>query len=221
MGRGRCEGSDDPLILEFLRACTPHLGWPSAELRCTPWILVKRLTLFVDRVFDTAEDFRLPVAPSTLIKAVHGLKCEDWRGLLHVTTSPTPCAGKVNPGILLNGLGPMGSHVIPKYIWDQAVPPDFYGQGLRDFDVEAPWVDAQGNDRPGASPWVSNGVHKFVAVLKRQWLLYDLSEDLPPTCRPFIIPKTSEKVSLILSCVKQNGLDGCTPRAFRYGHGSS
>ena len=33
---GGCEESDDPLFLEFLRACTPRLGWLSAELRCTP-----------------------------------------------------------------------------------------------------------------------------------------------------------------------------------------
>ena len=39
-------------------------------------------------------------------------------------------------------------------------------------------------------------------------------KDLPPTCWPFIIPKTSEKVSLILSCVKQNKMDGCTPPRF-------
>ena len=126
MGRGGCEGSHDPLFLEFLRACTPHLGWLLAELRCTLWILVNRLTLFVDRVFDSAEDFRLPMAASTLIKAVRGLKCEDWRGLLHVTTSPTPRACKVNPDILLNRLGPVGSHVIPQDIWDQVVPLDLY-----------------------------------------------------------------------------------------------
>ena len=54
-------------------------------------------------------------------------------------------------------------------------------------------------------PWVSDEVSKFVGVLKRQWLLYDLFEDLPPTCWPFIIPKTYKKVSLILSYVKQSG----------------
>ena len=117
----------------------------------------------------------------------------------------------MNPDILLNGLGPVGNHVITEDIWEQAVPPGFYGQGLLDFNVEAPWVDGRGNARPPPPPWVSDEVTKFVGVLKRQWLLYDLSEDLPPTCWPFIIPKTSEKVSLILSCVKQNGLDGCTP----------
>ena len=80
--------------------------------------------------------------------------------------------------------------------------------------MEAPWVYDRGNARPGAPPWVSDEVSKFVGVLKRQWLLYDLSEDLPPTCWPFIIPKTSEKVSLLLGCVKQNGLDGCNPPRF-------
>ena len=73
----------------------------------------------------------------------------------------------------------------------------------------------------GPPPLVSDEVTKFVGVLKRQWLLYDLLEDLPPTCWPFIIPKTSEKVFLVLRCVKQNGLDGCTPRDSHCGRGSS
>ena len=187
--------------------------------------MVERLTLFVYRVFDTEEDFRLPRAASTLVKAAQSMKHDDWIGLLHVTTSPDPRAGKVNPDILRNGLVPVGSHVIPQDIWDQMVPPDFYGRGLRDFDVEAVWIDARGNDRPSAPPppppWVSEDVSNFVSVPQRQWLLFILSEDLPPTCWPFIIPKTSEKVSLILSCVKQNGLDGCNPRDFRSGLGSS
>ena len=87
---GGGEDAGDPMFLEFLRACMPHLGWMSTELRCTPWILVKRLTLFIDRVFDTAEDYRLPTAVSVFVKALGRVKLEDWRGLLHVTTSPTP-----------------------------------------------------------------------------------------------------------------------------------
>ena len=50
-----------------------------------------------------------------------------------------------------------------------------------------------------------------MSLLKRQWLLYDLFEELPTTCWPFVIPKTSEKVSLITSYANQNGLEGCTP----------
>ena len=109
MGGG--EDSNDLLFLEFLKACTPHLGWLWVELRVTPWVLVKWLTLFVDRVFS--EDFRMPSAAFNLVKAIQGLKREDWRGLLHVTTSPTPRAGKVNPDVH-NGVGPFGSHVIPQ-----------------------------------------------------------------------------------------------------------
>ena len=37
-----------------------------------------------------------------------------------------------------------------------------------------------------------------------------------PTCYPFVIPKSSEKVSLILSCVKINKSDGAKPPTFRF-----
>ena len=85
--------------------------------------------MFIDRVFNTAEHFRLPTAVSMLVTALGRLKREGSRGLLHVTTSPTPRAGKVNPDILLNGLGPVGSHVIPQDIWDRTVLHEFYGWG--------------------------------------------------------------------------------------------
>ena len=67
------------------------------------------------------------------------------------------------------------------------MPHEFYGEGLRSFYAGAPWVDSPGFNRPGASSWVSDEVTRFVAVLKRQWLLYGLSEVLPFTCWPFII----------------------------------
>ena len=41
----------------------------------------------------------------------------------------------------------------------------------------------------------------------------------PPTCYPFVIPKSSEKVSLILSCVKINKSDGAKPPTFRLDNG--
>ena len=37
----------------------------------------------------------------------------------------------------------------------------------------------------------------------------------PPTCYPLVIPTSSEKVSLLLSCVKQNKRDGSVPPTFR------
>ena len=91
---GGCGDSDDPLFLEFLRACTPHLGWLSAELRVTPRVLVKRLTLFVDRVFDTADAFRLPTAAHNLVKAVKSLRREDCPWCAFETQC---CSGQIVP----------------------------------------------------------------------------------------------------------------------------
>ena len=45
--------------------------------------------------------------------------------------------------------------------------------------------------------------------------LYQVPPDpLPATCYLFVIPESSEKVSLILSCVKQNIRDGSVPPTF-------
>ena len=45
--------------------------------------------------------------------------------------------------------------------------------------------------------------------------VYQVPPDpLPPTCYPFVIPKSSEKFSLILSCVKHNERDGSVPPTF-------
>ena len=108
----------------------------------------------------------IPSLPSDTMRTVSSIRLRIFACLwLHSTSlepeargleRPSACyhlpAGKVNPDILLNGLGPLGSHVIPQDIWYQTVPPDLYGQGLREFDVEAPWVDDRGNIRPPPPP---------------------------------------------------------------------
>ena len=88
-------------------------------------VIMMIVTIMMNNI--NAEDFRLPTAAFNLVKAVQGLRRKDWRGLLHVTTSPTPRAGKENPEIPLNGLGPVGSHAIPQDVWERTVPPEFYG----------------------------------------------------------------------------------------------
>ena len=46
--------------------------------------------------------------------------------------------------------------------------------------------------------------------------MYQVPPDpLPPTCHPFVIPKSSEKVSLILRCIKQNKQDGSVLPTFQ------
>ena len=59
---------------------------------------------------------------------------------------------------------------------------------------------------------MSDEVSKFVGVVKRQRLLYHLSEDLPPTCWPFIISKTTEKVSSHSVVVNKMDWTGAPPR---------
>ena len=65
----------------------------------------------------------------------------------------------------------------------------FYGGGgLKDFNVETPWVDACGANKPGAPAWVSDEVTELISVLK--------------------------KASLNLSYLRQNRMDGGTPPHF-------
>ena len=48
-----------PLDLELMQALTPHFDWIAAILRCSLWPAAKRTGLWLNRVFDTAEDYRL------------------------------------------------------------------------------------------------------------------------------------------------------------------
>ena len=93
--------------------CSRHLGWLASELVCSRSVLVKRLTLFLDGTFDTVKDFKLLGAVPILAEALSGLKKEDWRDLLHATTSPLPRVGEMRPELLRIGLGPVGSHMMP------------------------------------------------------------------------------------------------------------
>ena len=81
---------------------------------------------------------------------------------------------------------------LPHHALEQRIP-------LQNLNVQSSWMDDGGNYRPAAPEWVSGEVEELVSVLKRDWLLYDLPGSPTPTCWPFVIPKTSEKVSLIRS----------------------
>ena len=111
-------------------------------------------------------------------------------------------------------LGPIGSHQLPDDLWDAVIPP-FYRGGLQDFNVEREWQDGDRVVR-GATGWVSQQVQRIVQALRGAGV-YEETVDPPPPpmCYPFVIPKSSEKVSLILSCVKINKSDGGKPPTFR------
>ena len=106
--------------------------------------LVKRLTLFLDKIFDTVEDFPLLRAVPDLGEGLSGLKKEGLGRLLHVTTFPPLRAGEVRPEILRIGLGPVGGHVIGQDILEETVPKDIYWGVPEDFDVEEPWMASWG-----------------------------------------------------------------------------
>ena len=204
-----------PLFLEFMQTLTPHFHWIAERERCGLWMVAKRVDLWLNRVFDTAEDFRLRGALPALLSALRAFHPDSWEACLHVNTSPIPrFMGGVEDAILDRGLGPVGTHQLPADLWEAVVPP-FYRGGLRDFDVEREWRDRERVVR-GASRWVSQQVQWILQALRGAGVYEETADPPPPpTCYPFVIPKSSEKVSLILSCVKINKSDGANPPAFR------
>ena len=121
--------------------------------------------LWLNRVFDTAEDFRLRGALPALLRALRTLQPDSWEACLHVNTSPIPrFMGGVEDAILDRGLGPVGTQQLPPDLWEAVIPP-FYREGLRDFDVEREWQDGERVIR-GASRWVSQQVRRIVQALR-------------------------------------------------------
>ena len=51
----RVKPNPPPVYLEFMRVLTPHFQWIAANLQCTPWLVVKRMDLWLSRVFDAAD----------------------------------------------------------------------------------------------------------------------------------------------------------------------
>ena len=103
-----------PLYLEFMRTLTPQIHWIAASLRCSLWLVAKRTSLWLNRIFDTAEDYRLLHALPQFLEALRGLSPDRWRSCLHVSTSPAPRAvGDVDKAILDNSLGLNGDFPLP------------------------------------------------------------------------------------------------------------
>ena len=88
--RGRRVREQPPLFLEFMQALTPHFHWIAERERCGLWMVAKRVDLWLNRVFDTAEDFRLRGALPALLRALRTLHPDSWEACLHVNTSPIP-----------------------------------------------------------------------------------------------------------------------------------
>ena len=142
-----------PLYLESIQTFTPHFHWIAAAQRCNLWLVAKRIGLWLNRVFDAAEDYRLQHAPPKFLEALREMSPDTWRSCLHVSTPPVPRAvGVVDDTILDKGLGPIGDFPLPQDFWDSVVP-EFYRDGLRDFNMQENWEDVDSVVK-GASRWV-------------------------------------------------------------------
>ena len=203
-----------PLYLEFMHTLTPHFHWIAAAQSCSLRLVAKRIGLWLNRVFDTAEDYRVLHALPKVLEALREMFPYTWRSYLHVSTSPVPRAvGDVDDAILDKGLGQIGDFPLPQDPWDSVVP-EFYRDGLRDFNVEESPEDGYRVVK-GASRWVSQQAERPVSAPVGGGGVPGAPGPTPPTCYLFVIPKSSEKVSLILSCVKQNKRDKSVPLTFR------
>ena len=73
------------------------------------------MDLWLHRVFDTAEDFRLRGALPALLGALRKLQPESWEACVHVNTSPVSrVVGGMEDAILDKGLGPIGAHQLQR-----------------------------------------------------------------------------------------------------------
>ena len=188
--RGRRVREQPPLFLEFMQALTPHFHWIAERERCGLWMVAKRVDLWLNRVFDTTEDFRLRGALPALLRALRTLHPDSWEARLHVNTSPIPrFMGGVEDAILDRGLGPIGTHQLPADLWDAVIPP-FYREGLRDFDVEREWQDGERVIR-GVSRWVSQQVQRIVQVLRGAGVYEETADPPPPPPPPRVTPSSS------------------------------
>ena len=106
-----------PLFVHFLQAFFSFLPWLHRALSCGVLLLMRRLHLFVLRLFITCEDFRLRSAPDITFSALSEFTAESWQALLHLSTSPVPQVGKVDPQLVERGLGAVGSYTISDDLW--------------------------------------------------------------------------------------------------------
>ena len=149
-----------PLYLEFMQALAPHFHWIAAAQRCSLWLVAKHADLWLNRVFDTAEDYRLLHALPKFLEALGEMSLDTWRSCLHVSTSPVPrVVGEVYDAILDKGLGPIGDPP-PQDLWDSVVP-EFYKDAVQGFNVEEGWEDGERVVKR-ASRWVSQQVERLV-----------------------------------------------------------
>ena len=119
--------------------------------------------------------------------------CQAFRRLPTLPRLPIPVFMRTDPSLAAKGLGRLGAYEIPVDLWHGIVPRDFVERAMQ-YNVE--------EDPEGGAGKIGPGVEPIVATLdEAQVLKPDTS---PPSAFPFILPKSSAKVSLILYFVGMN-----------------
>ena len=150
----------------------------------------------------TAEDFRLLDTMSIFLGVLGEFQPERWSSLMHVSTSPKPVLHAPDPEVAARGLGDIGTYHISDALWEEVV-----GEGV---DVER----LASEFAPEVSPPLA-GLHRretdplvepMLPALEVGRVVDRVVEDpgRPVTCWPFIVPKSSEKVSVIFHFVDFN-----------------
>ena len=184
-----------PLFVQFLQAFFTFLPWLQQALSCGVLLLMRRPHLFVLRLFVTCEDYRLRSAPDIIFNALSEFTAESWQALLHLSTSPVPQVGRVDPQLVERGLGAVGNYTISDDLWCELAPPDFEAS-VSDFHLGR---ESHSSNREAL-------VRPMVKWLLREEIVTIMDENCPlrATCWPFVIPKSTEKMSLVFNLVEFN-----------------
>ena len=102
-----------PLFVLFMEVLAPSLLWIARKLSCPLERMLKRSHMFLERIFSTAEDFRLEEALPVLLQSFTELREDAWEGLAHLATSHIPQMTCSDPTLAAKGLGKMGSYDTP------------------------------------------------------------------------------------------------------------
>ena len=86
---------------------------------------MRRLHMFVMRLFVTCEDFRLKTATVVIFDVLKYFAADSWDAPLHLSTSPVAQLGKVGPELVGRGLGAVGNYEIYDELWQALAPVDF------------------------------------------------------------------------------------------------